>query len=182
MARKRRKPGRPKGTTVPLKRRRQKFEIAIWHGLHLDGHGPYTSGLWAAWLISHKPIKPENVKGLLTVAGTEINFTASSLHKHVDRLVRNAKSIPVDSDPWLHMSALAIKGLIIAARTGNFQVYCYMRDVLHRIPGWHDEIERLRARIDDMAKSNIPPREGELGRKGQALLDWLRRVAKDENR
>jgi hypothetical protein len=71
------------------------------------------------------------------------------------------------------MSALAIKGLIIAARTGNTEVYCYMLDVLLLL-GWRDVIQRLTARIDDLTKSNVPPREGRLGRKGQALLAWLR--------
>ena len=32
---------------------------------------------------------------------------------------RNAERIPIDSNPWLHMSALAIKGMILAARTGS---------------------------------------------------------------
>jgi hypothetical protein len=167
------KPGRPKGTAVSLERDRQKFEIAIWHGVHLDGHGPYTSAHWAAWVTSNAPIKPEDVEGLLTAAGTEIKFTASTLENHIDRLARKAESKPLESDPWLHMSALAIKGLIIAWRTRNVEVYCYMLDVLLLL-GWRDVIQRLTARIDDLTKSNVPPREGRLGRKGQALLAWLR--------
>jgi len=177
MALKRRKPGRPKGTTVPLKRNRQKCEIAIWHGLRLDGHGPYTSGLWAVWVTSNEPIKPEDVEGLLTAAGSKIRFTASSLETHIDRLVRNAKNTAMNSDPWLQMSALAIKGLIIAARTRDAKTWCYMVDVLLRLSGWPAVIERLTARIDELVRSNVPPRENELGAKGQALLNWLRRVA-----
>jgi hypothetical protein len=175
-------PGRPKGTTVPLKRHRRKLETAIWHGLRLDGHGPYTSGLWAIWVTSDEPIKPEDVEGLLTVAGTKIQFTASNIDRHVDRIVRNAKSRPVDSDPWLHMSALAIKGLIIATRAGDATTWCYMVDVLLRLSGWPAVIERLTARINELARSNVPPRENELGAKGQALLNWLRRVANDKFR
>jgi hypothetical protein len=175
-AKKRRKePGRPKGTTIPLERDPQRFEIAVWQGIHLDGHGPYTSAHWAAWVTSRKPIKLEDVEGLLTVAGTEIEFTASNLDKHIDRLARKAESIPVDSDPWLHASALAIKAFILARRTRNMEMECYLLDVLLSL-GWRDVIERLIARINDMLKSNIPPREGELGREGQALVNWLRSV------
>jgi hypothetical protein len=169
-----RRRGRPKGSTVPLERHRQRFAIAVWHGVRLYGVGPYLSAHWAAWLTSNEPIKAEDVEGLLTAAGTEIKFTASSLNKHIDRLARNAERIPIDSDPWLQMSALAIKGLIIAARTGRAEVYCGMLDVLIDL-GWRNMVERLRARIDDLIKSNIPPRgEARLGREGQALLDWLR--------
>jgi hypothetical protein len=167
--------GRPKGSTIPLERHRQKFAIAVWHGVHLYGFGPYLSAHWAAWLTSNEPIKAEDVEGLLTVSGTEIKFTASSLDKHIDRLARNAERVPIDSDPWLHKSALAMKGLIIAARIRNIEVYCGMLDVLIDL-GWRDMIERLRARIDDLIKSNIPPREGKLGREGQGLLDWLHTV------
>jgi hypothetical protein len=169
------KPGRPKGTAVSLERDRQKFEIAIWHGVHLDGHGPYTSAHWAAWVTSNAPIKPEDVEGLLTAAGTEIKFTASKLENHIDRLARKAKSIPVDSNPWLHMSALAIKALILAAHTKRTRVYCAMLDVLVGL-GWADVIGRLSARIIEASKSNVPPHEGKLGRRGQELLDWLRRT------
>ena len=163
---------------MPLERHRQKFEIAVWHGIHLYGVGPYLSAHWAAWLTSIEPIKAEDVEGLLTAAGTKIKFTAASLDKHIDRLVRTAGRIPVESDPWLHMSALAIKAMILAARTGNTEVYCGMLDVLIEL-GWSDMIERLRARVGDLLQSNVPPREGELGREGKRLLEWLRAVAGD---
>jgi hypothetical protein len=89
--------GRPKGSTVALEDDPQKFAIAMWHGVYLCGYGPYRSAYWAAWLTSDQPIKAEDVEGLLTVAGTESEFTASSLDKHIDRLARKAESIPVDS-------------------------------------------------------------------------------------
>jgi hypothetical protein len=126
-------------------------------------------------VTSNAPIKPEDVEGLLTAAGTEIKFTASKLENHIDRLARKAKSIPVDSNPWLHMSALAIKALILAARTKRVEVYCAMLDVLVGL-GWADVIGRLSARIIEASKSNVPPHEGKLGRRGQELLDWLRRT------
>jgi hypothetical protein len=171
--------GRPKGSTVPLERHRQKFAIAMWHGVHLYGVGPYLSARWAAWLTSNEPIRAEDVEGLLTVSGTEIKFTASTLDKHIDRLARTAERYALDSNPWLHKSALAIKGLIIAARTRNIEVYCGMLDVLIDL-GWRGQIERLRARVEDLIRSNIPPREGKLGREGQGLLDWLRTVADEK--
>ena len=91
----------------------------------------------------------------------------------------NAERYALDSNPWLHKSALAIKGLIIAARTRNIEVYCGMLDVLIDL-GWRGQIERLRARVEDLIRSNIPPREGKLGREGQGLLDWLRTVADEK--
>ena len=167
--------GRRKGSTIPLERHRQKFDIAVWHGVHLYGVGPYLSAHWAVWLTGAEPIKAEDVEGLLTAAGTKIKFTASTIEKHIDRLARNAQSIPVESDPWLHMSALAIKAMILAARTGNTEVYCGMLDALIEL-GWGDMIERLRARVGDLLRSNIPPRDEELGRAGMGLLKWLRAV------
>lgn len=160
-----------------MERRRQKFEIAVWHGIRLYGVGPYLSAHWAAWLTGTEPIKPEDIEGLLTVAGTKIKFTASSFDKHIDRLARNAQRFPLESDAWLHMSALAIKAMILAARTGNSEVYCGMLDALVEL-GWGDMIERLRVRVDDLLKSNIPPREDKdkLGREGRGLLKWLRAV------
>ena len=93
--------------------------------------------------------------------------------------MRTAGRIPVESDPWLHMSALAIKALLIAARTGNTELYCGMLDALIEL-GWTDMIESLRVRVDDLLRSNVPPREGELGREGKRLLEWLRAVAGDK--
>lgn len=171
--------GRRKGSTIPLERHRQKFVIAVWHGVRLYGVGPYLSAHWAAWLTGTEPIKPEDVEGLLTAAGTKIKFTASSLDKHIDRLARNAQRIPVESDPWLRMSALAIKAMILAARTGNTEVYCGMLDALIEL-GWGDMIERLRARVGDLLKSNMPPRDEELGREGKGLLEWLRAASARE--
>jgi hypothetical protein len=171
MTKKKPKPGRPKGSTVPPERHRQRFAIAVCRGLRLSGTGPYVSAHWAAVVTGNEPIKPEDVEGLLTVAGTEIKFTASSLEKHIDRLARNANRAP-ETD-WERTSALAIKALILAARTGNAEVYCWTLDLLIGL-GWRDVIERLRARIEDLAKSNIPPREGGLGHEGQKLLNRLR--------
>jgi hypothetical protein len=176
-ARKRRKPGWRKGSTVPPMRHRQKFAIAVCRGLRMSGTGPYVSAHWAAIVTGNEPFKPEDVEGLLTAAGTEIKFTASSLEKHIDRLARNADRAP-ETD-WERMSALAIKALILAARTGNGEVYCWTLDVLIGL-GWRDVIERLRARIEDLAKSNVPPREGKLGREGQALLNQLRAAARQK--
>ena len=163
--------GRPRGSTVPIERDRQKFEVAIAWGFGLAGYGPTVSAYCAAWATSNKPIQLEDVEGLLTVAGTEIPRTASSLEKHIDALARKAKG--TRQTEWLASSALAIKALILSARIKNTEVYCGMLDILIGL-GWGEVIERLSARIIEAAKSNIPPREGELGRQGQALLDWLR--------
>jgi len=59
---------------------------------------------------------------LLTAARTEIEFTASTINAHIDRLARTAERIPIESNIWLHISTMAIKGLILAARSRNMEV------------------------------------------------------------
>src|SRR5215472_3705534 len=155
--------GRPQGSTVPIERDRQKCEVAIAWGFGLAGYGPTVSAYFAAWATSNKPIRIEDVEGLPTVAGTEIPHTASSLEKHIDALARKAKR--TRQTGWLASSALAIKALIIAARTRKTDVYCGMLDVLIDL-GWADVIGRLSARIIAASRSNVPPYEGKLGRPG----------------
>jgi hypothetical protein len=172
--RERRLRGRPKGSTIAIERDRQRFAIAAWWGFRECGCGPYVAAYWAAVATGAEPIRPEDVDGLLTVAGIDIKRTASSLDKHIDALVRKAKRAP-KSNLWLRASATAIKALIIAARTRKLDVYCGMLDVLIDL-GWAAVIGRLSARITEASKSNIPPHEGKLGRQGQELLDWIRRA------
>jgi hypothetical protein len=169
-----RRRGRPKGSTVAFERDRQRFAIAAWWGFREYGCGPYVAAYWAAVATGDAPIKPEDIDGLLTVAGVDIKRTASTLDKHLDRLARNAKRAP-SNNAWLRTSAITIKALILAARTNNMQVYCGMLDMLIGL-GWADVIERLSARIIEAAKSNIPPHEGRLGRRGRELLAALRRT------
>src|SRR5260221_4164436 len=171
-----RKAGRPKGTTVPLERDRQRHQIAIWNGFRLCGYGPTTSTYWAAWATSDKPIQPEDIDSMLTVASTVIPHTASTLEKHIDRLARNAKRTTSEQadNHWLAASSLAIKGMILAVRTGNTEIYCGMLDVLIELGDWRDVLARLADRVIAASKSNVPPHEGKLGRQGQALLDRLR--------
>jgi len=167
-----RRRGRPKGSTVAFERDRQRFAIAAWWGFRECGCGPYVAAYWAAIATGDAPIRPEDIDGLLTVAGVDIKGTASSLDKHLDRLARNAKRAPADN-AWLRTSAITIKALILAARTNNMPVYCGMLDMLIGL-GWADVIERLSARIIEAGKSNIPPHEGRLGCRGQQLLNRAR--------
>ena len=167
-----RRRGRPKGSTIPFALNRQRFAIAAWWGFREYGCGPYVAAYWAAVATGDEPIRPEDFNSVLTVAGIDIKRTASSLDKHLDRLARNAKRAPAN-DAWLRTSATTIKALLLAARTGNMQVYCGMLDVLIGL-GWGEVIERLSARIIEAAKSNVPPHEGSLGRRGQQLLDHAR--------
>jgi hypothetical protein len=141
-------------------------------GFRECGCGPYVAAYWAAIATGDAPIRPEDIDGLLTVAGIDIKRTASSLDKHLDRLARNAKRAPADN-AWLRTSATTIKALILAARTNNMRVYCGMLDVMVGL-GWADVIERLSARIIEASKSNVPPHEGRFGRQGQQLLNRAR--------
>jgi hypothetical protein len=167
-----RRRGRPKGSTVPFERDRQRFAIAAWWGFRECGCGPYGATYWATVATGDEPIRPEDIGGLLTVAGIDIKRTASSLDKHLDALTRKAKRAPADN-VWLQTSATTIKALILAARTNNMRIYCDMLDVLIGL-GWADVIERLSARIIEASKSNVPPHEGKLGRRAQQLLAGLR--------
>ena len=58
-----RRRGRPKGSTTPIERDRQKFEVAIAWGFGLAGYGPTISAYCAAWATSNKPIRLEDVEG-----------------------------------------------------------------------------------------------------------------------
>jgi hypothetical protein len=171
--------GRPKGSTVPFQRDRQRFTIAAWWGFRGAGAGPYTAAYWASIATSEEPIRPEDVESLLTVAGTKIPHTAVTLDKHLDHLTRKAARIPPESDGWLHVSAVTIKALVLAARTGKLEIYCQMLDLLLAI-GWGDVIGRLSERVVQASKSNVPPFEGELGAKGRAFLARLRAAKKPQ--
>jgi hypothetical protein len=172
-----RSPGRPKGSIIPIERDGQKYAIAIWHGLTMSGTGPYLAAYWALVVTSDAPIMPAAVESLLNVASTEIKFTASSLDKHVDHLVRKARDTPLEESAWLRASAIAIKFAVLAVRNHQTEMYCAMVDYLIGLD-WRPLLSRLVERIDDLAKSNVPPLEGELSRRGRAALEELRKKAK----
>ena len=161
--------GRPKGSTVPFARDRQRFTIAAVWGFRLAGAGAYTAAYWASITTSDEPIRPQNIRGLLTAAVIRIKHTSVTPKAHFEHLARKADRIPPDSDAWLETSAITIKALILAARTGNLEVYCAMLDLLMAL-GWRDVIERLTSRIDDALASNVPPFEGQLGKVGRKFL------------
>jgi hypothetical protein len=175
--RQKRKPGRPKGSTILFERDRQRFTIAALWGFRLTGAGPYTAAYWASIATTSAPLKPEDVEQILVAAGVEIPHTAVTLDKHFDHLLRKADRISPDSDAWLQISALTIKALVLAARTGNLEVYCGMLDLLVDL-GWGDVIEHLSRRIIEASRSNLPPFEGNLGAKGRELLARLRITVK----
>ena len=169
-----RRRGRPKGSTVPFHLDPQCFAIAAWWGFRECGVGSRAAAYWAEVATGDKPIRPEDIEGLLTVAAVDIRHTAASLDNHLRALARKAKRAPANN-AWLMISATAIKGLILAARTRKPDVYCGMLDVLIK-HGWGDVLKRLSERIIEASKSNVPPFEGTLGRRGQELLDWVRRA------
>src|SRR5262249_38614383 len=110
----RRRRSRPKGTTVPFERDRQRFTISALWGFRFAGAGPYTAAYWAAYVTGEEPIRPEDIEGLLIAAGTKIKHTASTLEKHLDHLARKADRIPRSGpDRADYLDALARK----AART-----------------------------------------------------------------
>jgi CO/xanthine dehydrogenase FAD-binding subunit len=83
--------GRPRGSSIPLARDRQRFAIAIWWALYKFGYGPYQAAHLAAVVVQNEPIRLEDVESLLIVASSKIRFTASSLEEHVAWLARKAK-------------------------------------------------------------------------------------------
>jgi len=168
----RRRRGRPKGSTVPFERDRQRFTIAAWWGFRGAGAGPYTAAYWASIATSEESIRPEDIDGLLHVAAVQIPHTSVTLDKHLDHLTRKAKRIPLESDVWLHLSATTIKAAVLAVRCGDLEAYCFALDLLIA-NGWGDVIGRLNARVIEASKSNVPPFEGNLGAKGRQFLARL---------
>jgi hypothetical protein len=169
--------GRPKGSIIPFERDRQRFTIAALWGFRLAGAGPYRAAYWATIATGDEPIRQEDIDGLLIVAGTKVQHTAVTLEKHLDHLVRKANRIPPGSDAWLETSAVTIKAVILAARTGELEIYCHLLDLLIEL-GWHDVLQRLTQRINEALKSNLRPFESELSQQGRGLLGRLRRLQK----
>ena len=178
--RKKAKRGRPKGTTVPLDRDRQRFEIAALWGFHLAGAGLHSAAYWSLFALGSEPIARQHVEALLNVASAEIKHTSVTLTAHVEHLVRKAKHAGHKRDRWLAMSALAIKAVILSHRTGDIRAYCAMVDLLVEL-GWREPLDRLRLRIGEaIAGGDLGLFAGEVGRSGQALLIHLRRAEKPE--
>jgi hypothetical protein len=172
-------PGRPKGSTIPIERDRQKYAIAIWHGLTMSGARPNDAAHWALALTSKKPTLAAAIEDRLIVASTEIKFTASSLDAHVDALVRKARGFPLKESFWLRQSAMAIeqaaRGLQTLQTPNGLALYYGAIDSLKYL-GWHDVLDSLAKRVvNDLTRSNFPPFEGNLGRQGRAVL---RKIAK----
>jgi hypothetical protein len=170
----RRKRGRPKGTTVSLDRDRQRFEIAALWGFHLAGAGLHSAAYWSLFALGGEPIARQHVDALLNVSGSEIKHTSVTLTAHVEHLVRKARRAGRKRDRWLAMSALAIKAVILAIRTSNVRAYCAMLDQLVDL-GWSDPVGQLRLRIVEAVEGgDLAPVEGQLGQRGGALLAALR--------
>lgn len=161
------KRGRPEGSTIPFQHDRQRFTIAAWWGFRGAGAGPYTAAYWAAIALAEEPIRPEDVEGLLTAAGTKVPHTASSLDKHFDHLVRKARRLEPDSDAWLEISATAIKAAVLAIRCGDLEAYCFALDLLIA-NGWGDVIGRLSAGDRGQQKQRAAVR-GQPWREGAAI-------------
>jgi hypothetical protein len=176
---KKRRRGRPKGTTTPLARDRQRFEIAALWGFHLAGAGLHSAAYWSLFALGSEPIKQQHVDALLNRASADIKHTSVTLTAHAEHLVRKAKRAGRKSDRWLATSGLTIKAIILAHRTGNIRAYCAMVDLLVEL-GWREPLDRLRLRIGEAVEGGDLGPAGELGRSGQALLNHLREAQKPE--
>ena len=168
--------GRPEGIeSCRPDRHPAKFAIAICRGLRWSGTGPYVAAHWASVVTGNEAIKARECRRPADGRWDQRQILQPRRSGHEDdRLVRNADQPPATD--WEKISAQAVKALILAVRTGNGPAYFWTLDILIA-HGWSDVIEGLRARIDDLAKSNLPPREGGLGQEGKRLLDLLRAAA-----
>jgi hypothetical protein len=171
----RRKRGRPKGSTVLLARDRQNAAIALWKAFRALDYSPHEAAYRALIIVGKQPLQPEHIEQVLTVAGKEIKYTASSLDAHLDALVRKAARTP-DRNPWLAASVTALVGLIRAARTNRIPLVWGMLQVLDSL-GWRPLIISLGSRIDAAMRSNVPPFEGTLGRQGRQALDLIKNLS-----
>ena len=174
--------GRPK---VPTEQDLDRFFIVIWRVLaRLIGYGPRDAGYLAAHLVSAEPIVLADLEGALRAAPTNIEHHAAELDTRIAGLVRKAQGSS-ESDPWIRQSEAAIKALLLTAfallrpdltddtRKRLISDAAGLTADLEEL-GWGEFRSRLEGRINAALRSNLPPHDLPLGRKGRRLLQLMK--------
>src|SRR5262245_18957364 len=91
----RRRRGRPKGSTVPIERDRQKFEVACWWAFVGMGFGQFDAARRALLVVKGGPITLQDIDGVLHMASAEIPlpqpYDADDSDKGLRRLSAKAR-------------------------------------------------------------------------------------------
>jgi hypothetical protein len=154
--------GRPKGSTTPIERDPQRFEIAAWWAFHGMGFGPFDAARRALLATSGDPISMEDVEGVLIRASAKIPlpqpFDPLDPDKGLRRLSAKAKRARVKPSEWLILSSGLVRALITFIATNNVTGIATACDWLMKL-GWGPTIMGLAQRIEAALGSNLPPAE-----------------------
>jgi hypothetical protein len=175
--------GRAKKTT---EQDLDRFFIVIWRVLaRLMGYGPRDAGYFAAHLVSAERIVLADVEGAIRVASTTIKHHADDLETRIAGLVRKAQGSS-DEDPWIRQSEAAIKALLLTGfallrpdltddtRKRLIADAAGLTADLEEL-GWGEFRSRLEGRTNAAFRSNLPPHDSPLGRKGRRLLQSIKK-------
>jgi hypothetical protein len=159
----------------------RRFALAVWRAL--DGLGldhPYDLGALATVLIEEDgPISIEAIDGLLVAVSARYpDISMTSFRTRIDRLVRDARSLPEKVGKreahWFAVSIGCVQGVILFAAADNPAGARRALEILRR-SGWGLVIDRVQTRISRALRGNVPPfDESGLGRRGRRLVAMLR--------
>jgi hypothetical protein len=175
-----RRPGRPIGSRASLLANPRRFALAVWRAL--DGLGldsPYDiSALVTVLIDENGPITIEAIDNLLVaVSGRYRDIAMTSFRTRIDRIVRDARSLPEkvgkrEAD-WFAVSIGAVQGVIVFAAADNPAGVRRALEIL-RGAGWGVVIDRVQSRISRALRGNVPPfDESGLGPRGRRLVAML---------
>jgi hypothetical protein len=167
------KRGRPPGTSVPIERHPQRFEIAcIWAFLGF-GLGPFDATRRALMVVRGEAVTMSDVMGVLRLSQVSVPLPEAQDEPNAAerRLLAVAKR--QGPEPWLVECSALIRGLIIFMGTGNVTGACLCLDNL-LVRGWRPVLAGLNERIEAMLKSNVPPTDlTALGPQARKLVERL---------
>jgi hypothetical protein len=150
--------GRPKGSTVPLERDPQRFEIACWWAFHEMGCGPFDAARRALLATKGGSITLADIEGTLAMATASIPlpqpFDPHDPDKGLRRLFAKAKR--AEPAEWLIASSALIRALVGFIVANNVTGIAIAYDGLMKL-GWGETIMGLAQRIEAALRSNLPP-------------------------
>jgi hypothetical protein len=176
--------GRPKGSTVPIERDPQRFEVACWWAFHELGCGPFDAARRALLATKGGPITLADIEGALVMATATIPlpqpFDPDEPDKGLRRL--SAKAERAAPSEWLIASSALVRALITFIVANNTTGIAIAYDGLMKL-GWGETIMGLSQRIETALRSNLPPADlNRLSPAVRRLLGELRPAPKKKTR